>query len=385
MSESLFILELSSINYDKIKAFCNLGISEGLRIDYKEKFPKNLERLICAFANTVGGIILIGVKADKKMNQPVDIPGIKLIVGLEEKVINMCLSHISPPVVPEVKVCDFKLDQNKLTSDRAVLFIRVRGSGPSAPHYLLNSNEILIRAHNRNSRADLRTIESLIDQREQAIEFEGPMSAYFASKEVEIITEKEAFETVTFVPHFSIETFRFYNKENNDWLFSQMNKVFRLREQEPSRWLLTFVSLNASRQITRWCQISYNGRIDLQRPARIVDNKLDIYTSLEFLAKALKIVKQVYSRFGFYTNFQIGLTILNIENTLLDLGKRRRSDKYACKSNTINISKTVQYDELSQIDQIIKSFFVETCLEFGLVLKEKEISDIVQEILLNVP
>lgn len=65
-----------------------MKVREGLKVDYKEDFPKDLPKLITAFANSHGGIVLIGVKADKETNEPIEICGIDLEDGLEERVIS---------------------------------------------------------------------------------------------------------------------------------------------------------------------------------------------------------------------------------------------------------------------------------------------------------
>ena len=131
---SLFGLEKSKINFKEIKNFCDQQISEGLRIDYKRDFQKNVDlaRTICAFANTAGSIILIGVEADKEKNIPVNIPGIQITEGLEEKVVNICLSQILPRIMPEIKLCPFETANG---SQSAVLFIRINQSY-NPPHYV---------------------------------------------------------------------------------------------------------------------------------------------------------------------------------------------------------------------------------------------------------
>ena len=85
MSFSIFTSSLSEINIDFIRRFNDQEIPEGLRLDYKKEFidGKKLAKIICSFANTNGGIILIGVLADKISNKPVAIPGIELRDGLE--------------------------------------------------------------------------------------------------------------------------------------------------------------------------------------------------------------------------------------------------------------------------------------------------------------
>lgn len=386
MKPSIFGLELSSLTFIEVKAFCDQEIPEGLRLDYKEEFPKRLQRVICAFTNTAGGIILIGVKTDKNTNKPTNIPGIEIKNGLEERVIDLCLSHISPPVIPEVKVCDFKSNPNNNVSDRAVLFIRVQGPSYAAPHYLLNENEILVRVHNKNAPADLRTIESLINRRESVKKASGDyVSASFSTKA--ITTGNEVYANVVFQPHFPTESFILYDKENNDWIFETINKVFRLSEQKPTPSYLALIKYNTSRQITFWCRLDRDGRIVLQMPINVNEHEISIYDSVIFLAKAINVVKQVYSHSGFYNDLSLGLTICNTKDTCILLhreifgGLFQGYQEYKCDSPEITISEMFRYDELSQLDKIIQNFFAKLCLEFGLVLEKKVITETTRKIL----
>ena len=75
MESSLFALENSKVTFKEIKSFCDQQFSEGLRIEYKREFPQNVDlaKTICAFANSAGGILLIGVEADKVTNIPFNI------------------------------------------------------------------------------------------------------------------------------------------------------------------------------------------------------------------------------------------------------------------------------------------------------------------------
>lgn len=376
-------MELPLVTIDDIKTFCDQGLSEGLRIEYKRDFPENLKlaETICAFANTEGGIILIGVQAEKTKNKPKAITGIKLKDGLEEKIINICLSHISPTIAPEVKVCDFKSDPNKSVSDRAVLLIRVRYSH-IAPHYLLNNNKIMVRVHNRNSLADLRTIESLIDRRER-VGTEGiPSSVFFQGKKISV--ENEAFESVVIAPQFPSEPFiHFYNKENSDRLFEITSEVMKFYEQRPTIWDLTFVGLNSSKQITRYCNIERAGKIIFQKPALVEKNELNLLESIVLLIKALKATQKIYSHFGFYGDLSVGLTIVNIQNLLLGFPKHRYIENFRCERKQIHVSKNLRYDELSLLNKAIEDIFQELCVHFGAVFPEKTVVDIVKEVFLT--
>jgi len=385
MESSIFVLELSRITFDDIKSFCNQGFSEGPRIEYKKDFPRNLKlaETICAFANTQGGIILIGVQAEKKTNRPAAIPGIELREGLEERVINLCLSHISPTISPQVKVCDFKSDPRKDVSDRAILFIRVRFSY-MAPHYLLRDNKIWVRAHDRNSLADLPTIESLIGRREEVMSEGVKGNVSYDIREIKV-DENEAYETVVVAPQFRSDPFiRFYTKEDSQWLFEISNEVMLFNEQKPSLWKLAFV--NSLKDIYRYCGIEKTGTIAFQRRAIVQKDKFFSGESIILLINALKAVQKIYSRFGFYRDISVGLTIDNTKN--LSLGflpdYRRRMSRYLedfrCNRNRIYVSKDLRYDELSHLKEKMAEVFRELCIQFEAVFPKKTTEDRVDEL-----
>lgn len=364
------------MTFEDIKSFCNQGLSEGQRIEYKTDFPKNLKlaETVCAFANSEGGILLIGVQADKTENKPIAIPGIQLTEGLEERVISICLSHISPTYVPEVKVCDFKSNQG----NRAVLLIRVRSSY-FAPHYLLDNNKIVVRTHSTNSLADLRTIENLIDRREKVRTEGAPPDVFYQAKIISV--ESEAFENVVIAPHFPSEPFiDFYNKENTDHLFKIANEVLSLNDRRPEIWQLACVSLNSFGQTTRLCNIGKEGKILFQRTASVEENRLNLAESIALLIRALKAAKKIYSHFGFYGDLSVGITIVDAQDLLLGLPKHKYIENFKCGKKWIHVSRTLRYDDLSHLNQIIESIFKELCVHFGAVLPEQTVVDIVTEI-----
>jgi len=379
MSSGIFTLELSKITIETIRAFREQGIAEGLRVEYKEDFPQDIERTICAFANSEGGIILIGVQADRNTNKPVSIPGIELKSGLEEKVVNICLSHISPTIMPEVKVCDFKSSPDKTESDRAVLFIRVHRSY-MAPHYLINTNEILVRVHNRNSRADLRTIEALINRREKAKSAPEQITPYLGTKEITIATD--VYQSVVICPVFPLDNRIHFNKENNERLFNVVNNVLTLTTSKPRPWHLELLSYDSSGRITRYCRVSRNGRIAFQRTATVENSRLYMYPSIRFLMKALKAAREIYPHFGFYGELAVGLIIVGTQNLLLGFPANRYLDRdYRCEKAEIFINRTIQYDELFNFKELIQDIINEFCLYFGLELNKEIISEIADELM----
>lgn len=79
---NLFLNDLSHLSTADVEAFLALSSpedqrpTETSRLDFKESFIPDIGDAVAALANTHGGLILIGVRADKtKQNIPIDMPG----------------------------------------------------------------------------------------------------------------------------------------------------------------------------------------------------------------------------------------------------------------------------------------------------------------------
>ncbi|MBZ9572486.1 ATP-binding protein [Patescibacteria group bacterium] len=72
----LFTKEITKITYQDVVEFCNQRIAESINLDYKKDFPRDLEKSISAFANTTGGLIIIGVEEEDSKPKLPKIPKI---------------------------------------------------------------------------------------------------------------------------------------------------------------------------------------------------------------------------------------------------------------------------------------------------------------------
>lgn len=160
----LFTKEIAKITFDDVVSFCKQQIPESVNLDYKKDFPANLEKTISAFANTMGGIIIIGVE-DKDSKPKLPVKGIKYHDGLREKVNNIILANIYPPVFPEIQVCG-------PVNDMTFVIIRVPQSNMT-PHYIRHRTQIYIRTDDINHPEELapaNQIEWLMNRRKKSEE-----------------------------------------------------------------------------------------------------------------------------------------------------------------------------------------------------------------------
>lgn len=162
----LFAKEVTKITYQDVVEFCKQRFPESIHLDYKQDFPSDLEKTISAFANTMGGLIIIGVEEeDSKPKLPVK--GITHQEGLRERVNNIILSNIYPPVFPEIQVCE-------PVDNKTSVVIRIPESHMT-PHYIRHRTQIYIRTDDVTKPEKLapkEQIEWLIDKREKSEKFQ---------------------------------------------------------------------------------------------------------------------------------------------------------------------------------------------------------------------
>ena len=166
---------IDQITFDDVDEFCAAGLEESVRLDYKAEWPGDLAKTMAAMANTVGGMIIIGVDADKTTNKPIWPPqkptdsraGFRLTHGQSERVYQNGRDAIFPPLMPEVST----IMENKRLPGHAILVIRVPES-KDAPHAVEGKKKVYIYERTGNqgyahSLADLDYIERLFSRRQR--------------------------------------------------------------------------------------------------------------------------------------------------------------------------------------------------------------------------
>lgn len=144
---SLFTKPINDIIYDDVVSFCEQGINEGVNLDYKKDFPKDLEKTISAFGNTFGGLIIIGIEDQDSKPKPPFV-GIEYTERLEDRVWNIILDNIYPPLFPEIRICPPK-------ENKTFVITRVPESNET-PHTIYNNTDVYIRTGNRNKPEEKR-------------------------------------------------------------------------------------------------------------------------------------------------------------------------------------------------------------------------------------
>ena len=153
----VFTKPIKDITYNDIETFCNQQIRENVHIDYKEDFnnkkPVRLAKTMAAFANTYGGLIIIGVKDDDGV--PVlPAEGIDYKKGLHERVTKIIIDNTNPIFFPEIAVC-----RNK-ANNKAFVVIRIPQSN-NGPHAIIGNTETYLRINDIKNPEVLATMEQI--------------------------------------------------------------------------------------------------------------------------------------------------------------------------------------------------------------------------------
>jgi len=161
----LYIKNINEITYDDVINFCNQNIRENEILEYKSDFTRNLDKVISSLANTFGGIIIIGIDDDDGLpRQPFE--GINYVAGLHERVTQIDISNIYPPVMPELQVCP-------PVNNKTFVVIRISQSN-SAPHYIKHLTKAYVRTGNitpPEKIANVNELEWLRNRRQKAVDF----------------------------------------------------------------------------------------------------------------------------------------------------------------------------------------------------------------------
>lgn len=125
---------------------------EGKTLEFKRELSSTdgALRTIVAFANTAGGILLIGVE-DRTRH----VRGVLEVLNLEERLANLVSDRISPRIVPEIEILRWRRTQ--------LLALQVHPS-PSRPHYVIREGPVAgvyVRVGSTNRRADSELIEEM--------------------------------------------------------------------------------------------------------------------------------------------------------------------------------------------------------------------------------
>lgn len=165
---SVWTLPVDEITAEDLDAFLKQRIPEGQQLDYKQAVDKSLAKSIASFANTVGGLIILGVATDDS-NQPIYPPcGIPASDWKSDSITQVCADGTNPMVLPSVGPT-LKNPHDKEGEDTVLVVMRVDQS-PLSPHAVDKSTRVPVRVKDITKSidwADIDRISLLLKQRDK--------------------------------------------------------------------------------------------------------------------------------------------------------------------------------------------------------------------------
>jgi hypothetical protein len=376
----IYTKDITKLSFDDIDRFVQLQIREGLKIDYKGDFPSDLAKLIVAFANTHGGIILIGVPANKETNEPEKITGIDLKEGIEERVISIAASNIAPMLIPEVKVIGFKSTTSLQQNDRAVVVIRVNESN-AAPHQTWN-NSIWIRVHNECKLADLITIEKLLEKRDRS----GQVRAFeqntlseeagnIAMYEFSPLT-KQTYVYISIVPAYPTNAIEF-SRVDDDFLTAQIMDFLGgdLPHIKPKLRGIEFRT--GSTETLDYFSVNSKGSFLYVTPLPLEGNegKLNVGSVALLLDKMVVVATKIYKKYSFSQKVSLHIELRGTRNRLLHVTSSRLGSNFKSTEGQIYIEFEGNLDSLrANNSKYLKDIYNKLLRAFGCSWDESIVS-----------
>ena len=158
----MFTKLAEDITFADIEDFCR-EFDEGVRVEYKQDI-QHIPKIVSSFANTLGGIFIIGAETNTDNTVKFPIQGIPKRRGIKEQIQQSALTGIYPAVIPEVITCDVP------NTDNVVIIVRIDES-PQAPHTIQNSTRAYIRTGSITQPyelAEIDRIEYMLKRREDS-------------------------------------------------------------------------------------------------------------------------------------------------------------------------------------------------------------------------
>lgn len=174
----------SVMDYQALKNLVKRGESSSLEFKLKTNHPEKIIRGVVAFANTNGGIMLIGVGDDKK------IVGLKYADEDEYLLVRAINKYCFPRI-------SYTIERVQLYDEREVLVIRVPRS-PTRPHYILTdpaepeNKKVYVRVADKSVQASREVREILKgEQAERDIRFS------YGEKEHKLMKHLDEHDSIT--------------------------------------------------------------------------------------------------------------------------------------------------------------------------------------------
>lgn len=163
---SVFSTPVAHVTTDELRELLTERAAENVRLEFKRDIPDKDEMLkkLSSFANTYGGLLIIGASAQSKDGRITDLTGVDAHPNLKQTIVQWCVAGINPPLTPEVS------DPIPAPAGDKYCYVVSIPESEHAPHFLNGRNGIYVRtdeysSHFRPQLANERELHHLLDRR----------------------------------------------------------------------------------------------------------------------------------------------------------------------------------------------------------------------------
>lgn len=140
---SIFAKPVSQIAQADLQELLNDRAVENLRLEFKREVPTKDETLkkLSSFANTIGGMIVIGAEAGSGDGRLVGLPGVDPHSGYRQTIVQWCFDGASPPLDVDVS------DAIPTGQGNKVCYVLSVEESDRAPHFLNGRKGVYVRTN----------------------------------------------------------------------------------------------------------------------------------------------------------------------------------------------------------------------------------------------
>jgi len=172
---SIFGKPLSQLTTADLQELLQDKATENARLEFKREVPGRDETLkkLSSFANTFGGIVVVGAAANSADGRIEDLPGVDETPGYKQKVVDWCFGGASPPLTVAVS------DPIPVpTGGGKVCYVIDVPESDVAPHFLNGRRGVWVRTDEFSGRfeaglANDNELRHLLDRRKLIVERRG--------------------------------------------------------------------------------------------------------------------------------------------------------------------------------------------------------------------
>ncbi|MDE0316631.1 MAG: ATP-binding protein [Candidatus Poribacteria bacterium] len=333
----MFNLSKDEITFEVVEDFCREW-EEGVRVEYKQEIHKDIPKTLSSFANTQGGVLIIGVEADKTHNKvKFPIKGIPKTDNIEERIVQSGLMGIHPPVMSEVIILEVPSTAN------IVVVVRVDES-VQAPHAIQNSTKVYIRVasvsqpYEKPQLAELDYIEYLLNRSQETQKIASYIIDQLEKRTQQFLHQPVPKMTVIARPVFPYRS------------VISLASIYKLYKADSPKRVMGGVSCfsgtgsNENLEINEHGIVYYSTELLVNRE----NNTIDVNSFIAGINEVIKAAKTLYQECDYLGNIEVSVRLQNVQNKGLsdNSGRLRPTQTFinsACSDDEFEVTTSKYY------------------------------------------